>query len=257
MKKRWVIPVIISASVLFIIASVILGIFIAKKTARSRALSALDVENEQSVTNAMRYIKSDASEVIRIARLYADADMQSDAVRLTLYAIQYLGAKDEGVLLLKSIGVSEQFYSQFEHGVIPISEFESVTSFENDSYGIADGIYAEFLGGHAKAKLSPALPLDICAYDGGAYFLDSSDRLIKSISKDGRELRVIINQKAREFEYLQRQIYYIDEQGLPHGSEDVMLADGEFAAGLYVEGDNVKCTIYNQYYEPLRLITLK
>ena len=256
-KKSIKIPIIIALSVVLAIVVAVASFFLIQKSNLSRSLKNLDVENEQTVIRAMKYGSKDADVVLEIAQKYLEADMKSDCVRLCLYAIQYLGEKEKGIALVEKACENKEFVKTIENEQAELSEFDTLTQFQNDSYGVADGIYTEFLGGYAKARISPIIPIDIYATDSGAYFLDSTDSFIKHISKDGSKLKIAISNKAEEFVLFESQLYYIDQNGIPYGKAAMTLADGEFAMGLSVDGEAVSCTVYNHNYEPLRKLILE
>jgi hypothetical protein len=113
-------------------------------------------------------------------------------------------------------------------------------------------VYAQFLGGYCKAKLSSIMPIELYAYADGVMVLDSADRLVKSISRDGGRVQIEIDEPVDEFLYYESQLYYIDNDGIPHASEKIELREGERAQNLRIEGERVVCTVFDKDLEALR-----
>ncbi|MBQ8605650.1 MAG: hypothetical protein IJ408_02840 [Clostridia bacterium] len=256
-KKSIKKPIIIISSVVAAIVIIALSVFLIQKGNLDRAIKALDVENEQTVIRVMKYGGKKTDVVLDVAQRYLDAGMNTDASRLCVYALEYLEAGDAGIRMLESAGATDAYTDQFRSGNIQLSDFEVTTVEGSDGYGISDGIYTSFLGGYATAKLSAIVPIEIYAHKDGAYFLDANDSLIKSISRDGQSIGIIRQEKASEFVYYNSRIYYIDENGIPYGSEAIALSEGEFAMGIFIDGETVKCTVYNTDYEPVRELEIK
>ncbi len=259
-KRKSAKPFILTTAIIVaILVLALLSVFVIRKSNLNSAIKNLDIDNESTVIRVMKYGGDNKEIVYDIAKKYTDAKMYTDGARLAIYASEYLDAyKDFKDLLnecLKNSGASQSYIDGFANK-IKLNDFEITTSFGSDGYGIADGIYTEFLSGYAKAKISSIIPLDIYAFGDGAYFLDSSDRFIKSISKDGCKVEVIVNEKANEFIYYGGQIYYIDSKGQPHGKNPVVLLEGEQTMNLRIEAEKVICTVYDENFESMREITL-
>lgn len=254
-KRIW--PVIVGA-VLLTAVLVVLCIIGFKKQSLARALKNLDVEQEASVIRVMKYGSKNKDALLEIANKYLEAEMYTDCARLCMYAVQYQGCDDALPILktaLEKQGADILYISQFD-SEITVSDFEVITENGTDGYGIADGIYTEFLGGYAKAKISSAIPIDIYASKSGAVFLDTSDRFVKSISRDGSKINPETLYRVSEFVYKDSQIYCIDENGQLVGSEKITLGEGETAKNLRIEGEKVMCTVYDKNGESLREMTL-
>lgn len=259
-KTRTVVIIFVSAAVL---TAVFLTVFfIARSMRLENALKNLDVSDESTVIRAMKYGGKDADVVYRVAKACADGADYSYAAGLLLYSLQYLNPSDDGALSLllecySRLGADEIFLSQFNSVSFDISDFEPSSVFEGRNYGFSNGVYMTFCGGYAKAKISSVIPLSISACPSGVYVLDSSDKLLKYLSDTGLEIRAVSSVRMNEFIYCNEQIYFIDEQGIPHGSEQVLLGDKEFAAQLREENGTAVCSVYDVNYNKLRDITLK
>lgn len=254
-KNKWL---TIGITALIVAAVVLLVLYIAKITALNRAMAELDIENPETVIKVMKFGGKNPGIVLDIASQYLAADMPTDCARLCIYAMQYLDADCSRLLqsALRLSGADDRYISQFENADFSLQDFETVTEYGSDSYGVSDGVYSEFLGGYAKAKISAIVPIELYAYADGVFVLDSTDRLIKSISRDGGRVKVEINERAEEFLYFESQLYYIDENGIPHSNGEITLSEGEHAQNLCIEGEKVVCTVFDKDYEALRKITL-
>ena len=254
-SKKWLIAICI---VIALAVITIGALYIIRITSLSRALKSLDIEEQETVVKVMKYGGKSEKIVLDIAQKYKSAKMNTDCARLCIYAIQYLGSESAKPILESALvenGVDEIYVSQFD-SESELSDFKIQAECGFDGYGIADGIYTEFLGGYAKAKISSVIPIEIFATENGAIFLDSTDLLIKSISRDGSKITVQVTEKANEFVYKDSQIYYIDTNGKPHGIDEITLSDCEYTQNLRVEGDRVVCTVYGADGESIREIDL-
>ncbi|MBP3481404.1 MAG: hypothetical protein J6K66_07400 [Clostridia bacterium] len=261
-KSKTKLIVIISVSVTAFIA-VCAGIFILMRGMRlDNALKNLDVADEGTVIRVMKYGGKDAEAVKMVASAYIENADYGAAARFLLYSLQYLSSEDETcITLLKDcyarMGADEIFLKQFDDPDFAIADFEPMSVYEGKSYGFSNGVYVSFCGGYAQAKISSVIPVSVAADRAGVYVLDSSDKLLKFLSDTGLELFVVNDTRMNEFILLDGQIYYIDEFGIPYGTEKAELADGEFAAGLRRDDGAAVCTIYDSNYNELRNITLK
>lgn len=256
MKKGKKALIVILVLVLLSAAVTASAVFL-HKTALKRALNSMDVNETDSIIRVMKLGGKNADIAGRVAQAYFDAGYKEDAALVSLYILQY---SDSESTLAKEI-INECYPSvlaaEFMSPGFKVQQFETVTRNGDSAYGVSDGIYCEFLGGYAKAKISPLQPQEIYAAQDGVYILDSNDSLIKFIKKDGSEISVIINEKADDFIYSKTNIYYIDKNGIPHGDDSVTLADGEFAMHLRIEADSVYCTVYDSNFEAVREQELK
>lgn len=251
MKKGKKALIIVLAALLTVSVLTVVFIFV-RKTALDRAVKAMDVNETQSVIRVMKLGSKNVDIVAGVAAAYLEAGYKDDAALTALYILQYLDGENTTAKEIVSKCYKSELAVQFADLDIEVKKFETVTQNGDYAYGVADGIYCEFLGGYAKAKISPVMPQQIYAAQDGAYILDSSDRIIKFIKKDGSELSAVTNKKADEFVYSGGCIYYIDQNGQPQGDGSISLAEGEFAMDLRIEADGVYCTVYDSNFEALR-----
>lgn len=259
-SKTLKITLIVTGSIIGTVLLIWAIILLINKINLDAALKNLNIKDEQTVIQVMKYGK-DKKEIVKdLALEYKEAGMYRQSARLCLYSLQYL--KDDSVkaILKESLtksGADNLFISQFEKGNFTLSEFTPVTEYQNEGYGVSDGIYVSFLGGYAKAKISSSIALEIYAFKDGAYYLDSTDRMIKKISIDGSRTEVVSYDRAEEFVYFEDEIYYIKTDGTVVCPNPPAFAEGEVAANLRISGGEVVCTVYDKDYNSIRDITLK
>lgn len=261
-KNKTKLIVIISVSVTALIAICVAILFFMRGMRLDNALKNLDIKDENTVIRVMKYGGKDAETVKQVATAYIDGADYGTAARFLLYSLQYISSEDEiCVMLLKDcfarMGADEIFLKQFDNPDFAIADFKPVSIYEGKSYGFSNGVYISFCGGYAQAKISSVIPIAVAADRAGVYVLDSSDRLLKFLSDTGLELFVVNDARMNEFLLLNGQIYYIDEFGIPFGTEKTELGEGEFAVDLRQEDGAAVCTVYDKNYNELRDITIK
>lgn len=245
MKKALITILII----ILCIAIAIISLFIIKKTALDRAVRNLDVENSETAVRVMKLGGKNEKYVNIIADAYFEAGCKKQAAILSLYVIQYIDKQNQSALDRIGACYEPWLATQFTDADIKTEEFEAITESAGYGYGIKNGIYCEFLEGYAKAKISPALPLEIFASKDGVYYLDSSDNVIKFINCDGSGLSIAVEDKASEFVYHNGRLYYIDMLGKLHGAKEIALQEGQQVMDLRIESNEVVCTIFDKEFE--------
>ncbi len=253
--------VIIAVTAIVLLFAIVLSFFLFKKISLQQALKKLDIEDYSSIVSIMKKGASDKNAVMTIIDSYIDNNMNTDAAQLLLYYLQYID-KDDAIALEKlkkcylANGASEVFISQFDNADFNVNDFKITTQYEQNGYGISNGIYVSFLDGYAKAKISGIIPRSISAGASGVYALDSSDMTIKLIRRDGSVVQTVINDKVKEFVFFESYIYYIDQSGVPHGVDGPIQTDGLIAMNLRVDGERVICTLYDNDYNEIKELQL-
>lgn len=255
-------PLIITLVILLCLAVVtILFIFIYHKQALSRALSDLDIEDESSVIRVMKYGGDDEEILLMLADSYIGAGYYSDASRLLLYTLQYISSDSEQTFDLlkesyKLSGASDTFISSLKP-LYNLTEYKLSATLDETSYGIGEnGIYTEFLGGYAKAKLAPSRTSKLSACPSGVYFIDLADYKLKLLSRDGSEIKTVLDDKMLDFVDFESYLYYIDINGQPHGPNKITLEEDTFASDMRVEDGQVLCTVFDADYNEIKTIQL-
>ncbi len=262
-KKSRIKTVLISTaliiSVLFVVVSLF---FIYNKIAVNRALTELNIRDESTVINVMKYGGDREDILLMLADSYAQIEKYTDAARLMLYTVQYVNPESE-IALSKLIeyytleGANDVFISQFKTPNFKLSEFEISTEFDSTGYGVTDdGIYTVFLGGYAKAKLSSSLTAKLSACETGVYYIDASDFLLKLLNRDGSEIQTVSYTQMSDFVNFKNSIYYIDLNGVPHGANEIVLDENTFCADLRIENGGVVCTLFDNNYTKIRDLSL-
>ena len=255
-------PLIITLVILLCLAVLIaLFVFIYNKQALSRALADLDIEDEESVIRVMKHGGDDEEILIMLADSYIGAGCYSDASRLMLYTLQYISSdSDKAFDTLKESyklsGASDYFISSLSP-LFTLTDYTLSASYDGTSYGIGEnGIYTEFLGGYAKAKIAPSRTAKLSACPSGVYFIDLADYKLKLLSRDGSEIKTVLDDKMLDFVDFESYLYYIDINGQPHGPNKITLEEGTFASDMRVEDGEVLCTVFDADYNEIKTVQL-
>lgn len=250
--------IIISAAAAVLLAAVIILLLFLPSARLRRAMRRLDVNDEVTVIDVMKYGSKNPQTVYEVAHRYTEHGMYEKAAVLMLYGAQYLKDENAATLLRECygfLGADKRVTDAIDFADFTPLDFDTVTEFEGTGYGTpGSGVYVSFLGGYVKARISPMLPLGISAAKDGVYIIDASDGLAKFISFCGHRVEVKSNTRVSEILCIGDKLYTIDQNGTP--SSGKALADGEYAANLREQDEKAVCTVFDSNNTALYDITL-
>lgn len=256
-------PIIItSVCIVAVIIIALLSVFFYNRQSLKRALADLDTENTDSVIRVMKYGSDKEDVLLTVADAYIKNGQVSDASRLMLYAVQYVDNESEALIskyreCYNAQEISQSIISTLSSPHLSLTDFEVTSEYDGTGYALTDnGIYTEFLGGYAKAKISVSASAKLSAAASGVYFIDLADFKLKLLSKDGGNIKTVLDTQMTDFLNYESYLYYIDINGIPHGPQNVTLEEGTFADSLRVKDGNVICTVYDKDYNKIQDITL-
>lgn len=255
-KTKNKVILIISIIIISVLVLSAVGVFLYQKGRLRRALETVDIDDKQTVINALKYAKDDAKIYIDIAKKQLSGGKERDGASLLWHVLQNIDSHNETAkqLLCDYYGDSPMSV-QVESATLIDTDIEYVTEHAGVKYGGDDGVYCSDFGGFVRYKISSARALSFCADIGGVYILDGADNCVKSISRDGKEIE-IIKKDVREFIYFESFIYSIGTDGKISAPNEITLADGQLCANLRIVDSQVLCDIYNNDYSLVRTAIL-
>ncbi len=235
------------------------SVLLVGKLQLSNAIKKMDITQKETVTRVIKLCKNDVDILTDIANEYIKKGADEGA-GIFMHILQNIDCENESAkALLKeyytSVGADPIFINQVDFAKILNTEFDTLTSYGDVSYGGVDGIYCSDFEGFITFKISGARAKSMSAYDKGVYFLDYSDNCVKTLSYDGAKAEVVL-QNTAEFVYFDNIVYSIDLDGNLHSLDKVTKKEGEVFGSLRVADGSVLCNVYNEKRELIDTLTL-
>ena len=250
LKKKTIIILLCIIFTVLLITGICIHIYQSGRL--TRALKAMDIEEKKTVTAVLELADDDVEILLDIADEYLDAKKSADAAAIAWHVLQNCESdNDKAKSILRAHYGKGDMASAVDTVKKTDTEFEIQSSHGGIGYGGTDGVYCSDFGGNIRYKISSVRAVTFSAAVGGVYVLDSADRCIKFISRDGTR-KELIQKDVREFIYFESYIYYIGLDETVHGVRDITLGDGEIARGLRTFDHQVMCDIYDSKYNLLR-----